>query len=256
MPRQRTPHIFCYSLAVLFVALLFAHSSGQHVEIVFPSGYADEEGPDGFPGGDIFQQGRNQIVYRADQFLNQLPESHQTITGFRWRPDNSVITGGSSAVDNLIIKLSTTVAEPGQLSTRFSDNAGPDEIIVFEGPHTVSTMNSGPLEGPREFDQEFLFQTPFKYDPNQGNLLVDMAWFSPFTSLGVDECCYQGEQYSQWIGSTGNPLSDIANVGDRSTTIVQFIFVPEPSSIILCSMGLFGLLISGGRCEYQTQSGP
>ena len=222
---------------VLFHHVLCTHISGQEVEIVFPMGYEDVEAPDGFPGGDIFQQGRNQTVYRADQFLNQLPESHRTIMGFRWRPDSSASTGGSSAVDNLIIKLSTTSAEPGQLSLRFSDNAGLDEKVVFEGPHTVSTMNSGPLEGPRDFDQEFLFQTPFEYDPNQGNLLVDMAWFSTFASLGVDECCYQGEQYSQWIGSPGNPLSDVANVGDRSTTIVQFIFVPEPSSLALCSYG-------------------
>jgi hypothetical protein len=71
--------------------------------------------------------------------------------------------------------MSTTSRNPGELGTAFSENVGPDAVVVFQGDLSFSTANTGPDAGPKDFDLVFQLQRPFKYDPTAGNLIFDVV---------------------------------------------------------------------------------
>jgi hypothetical protein len=85
---------------------------------------------------------------------------------------------------------------------------------------TVSTQATGPPEGPRGFDYIYDFTTPFFYDPEFGNLLVDVISPSGYVPAHRDD------QDSRVVQISGEPS---ATSGDRvnSGAVRQFVFIPE-----------------------------
>ncbi len=237
------------AVASPIVILLFVASTGwaQEITAVFPPAFENVEGS-GLSGTQS-PAGRFQQVYLGGSAFPQEPETHRWITEMRWRPDSSVSSPETHNWSNVEIRFSTTAASPGNLSLRYADNVGPDETLVLSGPLTVSTMNSGPSSGPKDFDMVFAFQTPFRYDPNEGNLLMDITWLSPFTTAANDTCCLTGDPLASWISvNNGNPFAEFANTSSMGGGISQFIFVPEPTSSMLCLLALpTTLLCRGGQ---------
>jgi len=68
--------------------------------------------------------------------------------------------------------MSTYVNAP-PLSTTFDDNTGPDAVTVFAGDLIFGTI-PGCNTNPCPFDGPVIFQTPFSYNPNIGDLLLDV----------------------------------------------------------------------------------
>ena len=75
-------------------------------------------------------------------------------------------------IPNIQIDMSTTQAQPGNLSATFADNLGPIVTSVYSGPLTISAPACGP--GPCPFSIPIPLQTPFMYDPADGNLIIDI----------------------------------------------------------------------------------
>ena len=80
---------------------------------------------------------------------------------------------------------------------------------------------------------------PFTYDPSEGNLLID--FINPSGWLNQ----------SLFIDSHDNIYGQAAVLGEvfagtayqrNAATVVQFVFIPEPSSIVLGLTGLLGVL--------------
>ena len=115
-----------------------------------------------------------QWVYPASDFL-RVPEHMDTITSVSWRPDQSMTGPITTVFSNFELRLSTTNATPGGLNSTLGDNTGPDEVLVYSGPITLKT-DATPQSGPLPFDYLIEFQTPFVYDPAQGNLLLDYTF--------------------------------------------------------------------------------
>ena len=143
---------------------------------------------------------RYQQVYAASQFADYLAEG-AFIDQISFRADGDVGWGFELQLIDFSISLSTTQKEPGQLSTNFSENVGPDELVVRHG--LIQTGCPGPPPRPARFGLDFYFSSQyFFYRPARGNLLVDMkintfeqAWEAgeldeSLTSLDAVSYCY------------------------------------------------------------------
>ena len=146
------------------------------------------------------------------------------------RPDNAM-TSPRTLTTDILFNISTTTKEPENLSMRFADNLGDDQTVVIDGPISLSTENVGPPDGPRVFDVAIKLDKPFYYDPSQGNLLIDWTfppvrrgrYFSISQSVPPGGCCLQ--RGCRLVVSY-EPVARLP--------VWQAVFVPEPSSTLLC----------------------
>ena len=227
---MNTPVIQCLALLVLLASS--SKIFGNQVGLVVPQELAEVEGvvpsavPPSFPDGD-----RIQFVLPASAF-DSLPASHRTLTGLRLRPDSERTTTIEQQ-DDFLIRLSTTDRGLDQLSLDFDENFGLDETTVFDGLISLSSDLGGPPEGPRRFDLEVSFQTPFNFDPTDGNLLIDIVERGPRVGIALD--------LHDLYGLNGLfAASDSATAADARLPgpVVEFLFVPEPGAIALAVIGL------------------
>jgi hypothetical protein len=136
----------------------------------------------------------------------------------------------NSSTLNLTMSLSSTDnASPGSISSNFLSNEGSSVTQVFSGTKTFAPQNEA-----GNFDLVFAI-TPFIYDPNQGNLLLDVNISSITNNPGG---------FEDFVFGTGNQFGRAYNGGSDSNTglATQFTFsavpTPEPSSLTLFGIGI------------------
>ncbi len=243
------------SLAIFILAATSssAFSQAAKIEYVVPQFLQSIEGNVENVGGNTFPNGwRIQFIYAASEF-DELPESHHVITEMRWRPDASVISPVTST-DLFEIRLSTTQKSPNTISAVYEENIDNPQTLVVSGEVTRSTTASGPVGGPRVFDMVFGFQTPFLYNPAEGNLLVDIISLGPTaeTDWYLSPDLHNGT--NGLAGGVGDPngyTNPVApNVFRNQITPTMFVFVPEPSGAALLSLGLL-ILCRAARTRNQ-----
>jgi hypothetical protein len=218
------------------------HAVGEPMKVVAPSPYADMEGDSyAYPATNA----RYQQVYVASDF-ESMPSGFQTITQMAWRPDGDLDSPLITGWGSVTIHLSTTDVNPPNLSRTFADNIGEDEAEVFRGPLVLSTANIGPPGGPKEFDQIIPFNTPFEYDPSEGNLLLDVTWHDVSEPLSVDYVSSAGP-YMQ-TRHTNDPALPTSAEQTSGGPVTQFTFVPEPSTLLLA---LVALGVVGGSRKWK-----
>ena len=120
---------------------------------------------------------RQETVYAASEF----PPYPIVISEIRLRPD--IDAGGplSITLPNAQFSFSTTQAKPDQLSSTFSQNIGTNYTVVFSGALSISTTFTTLSNGTKALDIRIPFQTPFLYNPSEGNLLLDFRNFNGCT---------------------------------------------------------------------------
>ena len=230
------------SFIAVLVALTLLLSSAEQVaaesmQVVSPGAYENAEAPGSVTSGS--PDGRHQQVFPASDFQS-LPQNLRTITHVAVRPDGSLDSTLTITADRVVISLSTTSASPGSLSTTFADNIGADATVVCDAPVNWFSPNLGPPGGPKEFDFILALQTPFEYDPGEGNLLIDQTWSGFSNPTSYDFIDGAGPK-AQLVGNS-DPLATTAayNTGGLVT---QFTFTPEPSAFAgLLSLGIVGLI--------------
>ena len=250
MTRQTTTQRILLFLAV---ALLLPISATEaQLTAVSPAGTDTTEGglivfpfqtpyPD-FPepgAGDRFRQ---QELTPASVFESLGPGPF-SITGIAWRPDTSVNGPVSAEWEIVALNLSTTTRDADSMSTTFADNYGADGFEeVFSG--TVQLQTDGirqDAEMPHKFDYVFEFDRPYTYDPDQGNLLVEMIAAADFPAN------------NDWIwtdGAEGEGVFAVFGLADSPEAfasfpliiVTEFSVVPEPSTSFSAALGLVGLL--------------
>ena len=222
MNQQYQTRMSCWSAAgaVLFFTLAPLAVAAAPVKIVVPNYLADMEGPE---RGDISNFGpfRQQQLYFASEFA-ALPETPHAIIGTYARADRTVTSPSSFRYDDLMIRVSTTSED--ELRGMFAANHGANVTTVFSGPLSMSTQATGPLQGPRDFDNyHFPYGIrPFVYDPDMGNLVVEMSSSSgPIGSAILD--AYRGDPGAYLgAGSANATTGSVQDVGFP----IQFEFVP------------------------------
>ncbi len=222
------------ALLVLPVVLasLATPMEGAEIKIVSPSPWADVES--GWGTQQDTSYSRSQQIFTADDFMD-LPAGNRALTAFVWRPDGDYSGNGEWTSTDFRMRMSTTDKQVGRLSYTFADNLGADVTTVYEGDIAVSQTHSGPVGGPKDFDDPTPLQTPFIYDPNDGNLLVDIQVrrmkFSG--TLSCDIAYDTSRSSSQYIWGGLNASS--AHSSWDGGLVWQFTSVPVPESFTLTS---------------------
>ena len=201
--------------------------AAQAITLVAPNDLANTEGNNlaNFPligGSSTSGQSRHQQVFGASQFNSLSVPQYISRISFRLDKLASPFT---SNVPNIKINLSTTKSSPDGLSTTFSQNIGADNTLVFDGSILLTSANAGPVGGPKNFDINFDLQTPFLYNPAQGNLLLDIKNYAAANNFisPLDATFVTGDSTSQ-ILFTGSDNLDTAITGNASTVglVTQF----------------------------------
>ena len=172
-----------------------AATVGTPTTVVSPNNLATTEGDasNGFPfnigdptivNGGLASQ-RYQQVYAASEF-DTLGGLELVITQILFRPDATFGKAFSSVLPDIQINLSTTSAAPNSMSTTFANNVGSDDKVVFSGPLSLSSANTGPAAGPKNFDIVINLMNPFRYNPSAGSLLLDVRNFGGGTTTLFD----------------------------------------------------------------------
>ena len=172
---------------------------GWGIDVVVPNDRALAEGDwgNGFPftysGSAHYQQ-----VYDASQF-SALGTNGGSINyiGFRYHGNYNT---AAMTYNSMVVRLSTTVKPVDNLSSIFAENLGGDTGVVFSGRYVLG-VTPPPADHqlhPWPFPMFVTFNTPFHYNPQNGNLLLDIQW-----------------SYASLYGGTGPPDHDsVQTTGD------------------------------------------
>ena len=201
----------------------------------YPFALSPQTGPDSM---------RYMQVYNASQFASI--GSGGFITQIIFRPDAGT-QPFSFTLSDIQINLSTTQASADHfISSTFADNVGSDDTIVYaRGPLTLSSAATGPAGGPKDFDILINLTTPFFYNPQMGNLLLDVRNFSGTAGVLVGFDAQQDPMFvpppydgvSRLYTLGGNVNSASADAGDSLGLVTGFNIVPEPGSVALLLAG-------------------
>jgi len=178
---------------------------------------------------------RYQQVFAAPDFLSIEPG---LITEIAFRPDAGRAGNAfSSTIPNIQINLSTTSLLPDVLSTTFTENVGDDETIVYNGELLLSSANIGDPKQPKDFDIVIDLQNPFFYDPNQGNLLLDVRTFSFTRTTAFDSENTFGDSISRvfsFDSSASTGTDDTTGLVTKFTIATRnnTALIPESSSTV------------------------
>jgi hypothetical protein len=225
------------SVAIVISTVNFA--SGESFRVVSPPSLANAEGDTSVTPPRIPL--RIQYLIPASDFAG-LPDSHRFIASFNFRADRTQTQSVDWIIPHEQVWMSTTSLT--SLTNGFDANHGPDKQMVFDGTMTYPFSGTGPAAGPRPFVDGTRLQTPFYYDPSQGNLLVELRDFDKnfpipasidlvtIPSANIRTLLNEGNPN----GATGVPIPNI--VGPLRFEFV----VPEPSSIVLMGFAVVCLL--------------
>src|SRR6266850_8558497 len=216
---MRSPFPIAKSLAIGLPLILSAVATFAQTNIlIVPNSLATVEGDSGnsYP----FNIGTNstmryQQVYAASQF-GALPPGGTNLIGIAFRLDAGW-PPFSSTLPAVQINLSTTTKAPDGLSTTFANNVGADDTVVFSGPLSLSSSGGG---SPAPFDIVILFSTQFFYNPDRGNLLLDVRKFGGGSISQPDATSVAGDSVSRVYG----PVATSTGGADTAGLVTEFIY--------------------------------
>jgi len=213
--------------------------------ITIPSGTATTEGlssnamPWGLGGTGLLVQS----IYDSSNFTAQGVVAPITITRLRWRPDSaSAHSWAACGYTPVTIKMSTCPLDQLVASPTFANNVGADLTTVFAG--TVShPAGATAAPGPAPFLVDVPLTTPFLYDPNAGdlNIEVDLPTGSFTGTAGLQFDMQQSASCCRVFASTQyGPPPYGAPAGTRNNSlgmVVEVTFAPAPGSALVSSYG-------------------
>lgn len=169
---------------------------------------------------------RLQEIYSRTLF----PPDPITIYEIRFRPDAIFDIGAfTGVVANITFKLSTTPKEPGDISKNFEDNFGLDTMVVYNGSWTVTTLSKESGGAPKVSDIRLILEKPFKYDPSQGNLLLE---YRNATGMSVrfhtDAISMKHGEVSMAF-TDGQPNSLLASVTNGAADVLTLVYSKDPT---------------------------
>src|SRR5262245_34149435 len=231
-------------------------------------------------------------AYPGMRIMNIYDSSHFTaaptpvttpilITSLKWRADNTLATWTGGTYPNCQVRLATAAVDYTAASTNWAANVGPDVTTVYSGTVTVSpgTVTSTTTPGP--FHVTITLSTPFIYDPNAGDLVIDtehapsaytggtLQAFDVMTTAvngsrvysstlypvanGVDSACDVMEiGYSPVVGTPATNVTLGQGCGNQFTSFYEFF--STPATFDLSGTGIM-MIPTGGGAYLVTQGG-
>jgi hypothetical protein len=199
-----------FALASLWVAAaLHAAAAFANGPLVIPG---PETGVNSVPF--VYGSGRYQFLYGSALF----PPGPNLLTAMAFSP---VADGTLSGW--IQIRLGTTEIAVDQLTSDLASNAGDGIVQVFEDTTFVQAFTGG-SEG---FSLSIPFETPFVYDPADGNLLVDFAMDS--LSGGLFFVSYAGA--TDDLASRAGSSSELGDFVDSNAIRIRLTIPEAPASV-------------------------
>jgi hypothetical protein len=201
----------------LFVAVTTATHAQQIRTLVVPNAMANVEGNIGnsFPFNIGSNTLRYQQVFASSQF-GSMPPAGALITGIAFRADAGW-SSFSGTLPAIRIDLSTTSKTPDRLDPIFANNVGANNVVVFNGPLSLSSAAAG---HPAAFDIVITLAAPFFYTPSAGNLLMDVRNSGGGTIIQFDAVLGEGDSVSRGYGALNSATGSVDTVG----LVTEFIF--------------------------------
>lgn len=186
-------------------------------------------------GGNLFMFVRDtQGVYIYDANLfSAFPAGGGYLTGIAFRQDE---TGGTSRNETveLELRIGTTQLDSGQIQFpgRYDQVRSPsDQVVVPRSTiHIKTTYQPGTIN---PFSVKIPFETPYHYDPQNGNLVIDFRFFQG-ENITMDMAV--GDDHRRLTGTLGMEM--IGGFGGAPAALFQFTPVPEPRALYLAGVGL------------------
>ncbi len=210
--------------------------------VVVPGGYATVDGQGG--SALLLEAVRIQDIYASDFF----PLDSVTIRSIKMRPSTVYGSAFSTTISHFKISMSTTRTSPASPSLTFSNNVGPDETVVFDGPIAVSSAFTGPAGGPKDFDIVIPLAQSFTYDRSKGNLLVEFQNFNGSTAAHIDARGVNITNASRLIAH--NPLLETAFSLDYGSEIFKFIYTTNPTAPVILAQPLDQTVAPGSDANF------
>jgi len=161
---------------------------------------------------------RYQQIYAASSFTN-VPKECTYITTLTFLGDDFQTYAPRWTVTNMQINLSTTVRTVDNLSTNFVENVGADDTVVF-GPSSHEFFNVV-----QRNVYLILLDRPFRYNPADGNLLLDIRIFNGSGPLDLDF-----------------PTMDAQNSSTDGVSVVYATNVAATAATTVSTAGLFTVI--------------
>ena len=223
-------------------------AQAAEISVVSPHQYADSEAPDR-TGGDHPEAARHQGIAHRSEF-DALPVGGAWLTEIRYRPDGVVPVGEVSSFGRVQFSLSVTQVDPLDISFTFADNITGTPVVVYNAAWSSTVINPDPPGAEtRPFDFRIPLETPYFYNPAEGNLLYDIIREMPGPGVNglarydLDLSDAFSEKQDIWSGQLGvdSPVSFPA----RFTSINEYVFVPEPSTFALTALAFLAVVCRG-----------
>src|SRR5688572_25016887 len=175
----------CAAVVSIGTALLLLSgircAQAAEISVVSPHQYADSEGPD--RTGIWPQASRAQGITHRSEF-DALPVGGAWLTEIRFRPDGVVPVGEVASFGRVQFSLSVTQVDPLDISFTFADNVTGTPVVVYNAAWSSTVINPDPPgAATRPFDFRFHLETPYFYNPAEGNLLIDSIFEMPGPAL-------------------------------------------------------------------------
>ena len=221
-------------------------AQAAEIEIVSPGAYEDIEGPD--RSGIWPEAARAQSITHRSEF-DALPVGGAWLTEIRFRPDGAVPVGQVASFGRVQFSLSVTQVDPLDISFTFAANITGTPVEVYNAAWSSTVINPDPPgAATRPFDFRFPLETPYFYNPAEGNLLFDNIFEMPGSGNGLARFDLDSSNvFSEKRNITSGPLgfdSPVSTDG-RFTSINEFVFIPEPSTFALTALAFLAVVCRG-----------
>ena len=223
-----------FGVAAFLLLFGFALSQVNAQPVVVPNANESVEGDTSniIPFSTIAATSRYQQIYESTQFSEC---GNIVQVNFRFdqgRPEDS------ETYDDISIQLSTTNVTPAALSDTFAENIGLNVTTVYEGELIFSAPACA--IGPCPFDNIITLQTPFNYNPSDGNLLLDISIPQSPSYEAFDAVNNMPSITRRVFGFVSSEMGEVDDFG----LVTQFVCEPVVSPIpTLSEWGLISIAV-------------
>ncbi len=223
------------TLLTAATAALFSLPATAQLTLTAPNGFATTEGNTNntYPWSRGTGSMRIQFVYDSSNFTLQGVTAPIIVQTLRYRPDSAstATSWGGGSWPNVRIDVATCTADYLAVSATFATNMGANSTMVHQGPVVVQGGTGLGIGVLLPWYIDIPLATPFVYDPNVGDLVVDIqldgtGWTGASRTADHVSAGAVSPPLGTRIYSTGSATAATGAIGTNLIAVCEFGYVP------------------------------